>query len=104
MYGKLINGVLFYAPKSLKVEKRVHYNPSEELYKQFGYLPIEDTPYPENTGENLKYYTSEWVLENDKIVKVWHESEPPTIEEPTPTTEERLSALEDAVKELKNEG
>ncbi len=93
MYGKLENGNLIPAPKTISIYGQVHYHPSDILYRQCGFLPIEETPYPEVDEENPKYYAETYVEQDGKIVKVWIETELP---EPIP----QESTVEDKIAEL----
>ncbi len=93
-FGKIKDGALMAAPKTLRKDGKVHYNPSEELYREEGYLPVADTPSPEvSEGEAPKHYTSHYEEIDGKIVKVWSETEPPEVTEAEPTAEDKLAAL-----------
>ncbi len=100
MYGKITNGNLILAPKTLTIEGILHYHPSDALYEQAGYLQVVDTPYPETDVDSLIRYTYSYEEQNGKIVKVWVEvTAEPEIEK-APTVEERVQALENRVAEL----
>ncbi len=101
MYGKLENGILIPAPKTITKDGWVHYHPSDELYAEFGYLEVVETQYPETSGEDNKYYVSSYEIQDNKIVKVWTETELPEPEPVTPTTEERITTLEEQLKAAK---
>ncbi len=100
-FGKLENGVLIYAPKTLTIADKVHYHPSDEMYLEHGFKPIIDTPYPEpNEGDEIKHYVSSWEESGGEIVKVWTESVL-SEEVSKPTVEDRLIAVEADVAETK---
>lgn len=41
-YGKVVDGVIVYAPRPMKDSKgRIHHNPGAALYAEYGYFPIE---------------------------------------------------------------
>lgn len=72
------------------------YNPPDSIYVAAGYLPIVETPRPDDDN----YYTSSWVEQDGQIVRVWTQVDPPEpepIPPAAPTTEERLAALESAM-------
>ncbi len=100
-YGKLENEILMPAPKPITKDGLVHYHPSNKLYEELGYLPIVETPNPEVDSENPKYYDFRWEEQEGKIVKVWFEIEPPVPEPIMPSTEERLTTLEEQLKAAK---
>ncbi len=95
MYGKLKNGALLYAPSSVMVNDKRIINPSDEILRSLGWLPVVMTPCPQ-TEEG---YTAAAHFEEttDGIVQVWTIVETPFA---APTTEERLAALENAVLEI----
>lgn len=70
MYGKLIDGVLQYAPKKIKDGNRTTYNPTAETLEALGYKPIVLTDQPQtDTG-----YTAEclWIDDGEKITQIWN--------------------------------
>lgn len=81
MYGKLINEALSPAPNPIHLEGFKIYNPSGEQYLKAGYLPVEETPYPEEPGS---VYQPHWEEQDGKIIQVWEEAEPPEEPEPEP--------------------
>ncbi len=110
MYGKLIDGALTTASKTLSIDNKVIYNPSNELYEKMGYLPIVETDPPviDETDEP-KTYEKSYVEENEQIIAVWNEVEPteetetptqPTIEDRVLNLENNLSATMEAVDYL----
>lgn len=95
-YGTLINGTPVPAPNPLHTDGKVIYNPPDSAYAAMGYLPIVDTPYPEEDG----YYTASWAEQSGQIVKVWTQTDPPEpdpVQPAVPTTEDRIAALESAM-------
>ena len=95
MYGKLENGKLIYAPKSVIVGEKRIINPKEETLLSIGYLPIENTEAP--ATETGYHAVGSWKQTKTEIVRVWAVEE----DEPTePTAEERLAALEAAMLEM----
>ncbi|MBQ2995926.1 MAG: hypothetical protein IJE22_01645 [Oscillibacter sp.] len=78
-YGKLVDGHLVPAPNPLLGPIFKHYNPTEEVYRKFGYLPVVETAPPEEG-----YYEPSWAEQEGKIVQVWTEAEPPVVAEPEP--------------------
>ena len=96
-YGKLSDGVLIYAPNPMLHNGMRFYNPSGAICVAEGYLPIVYTEMPENSET---YYISHWEEQDAQIVQVWVETEPPVEEPkpiPSPTTDERLAAVEAAI-------
>ena len=110
MYGKIENGKLIPAPKSVVmknmevtvtdedgkeytvIEDRRVINPKEEVLASLGYLPIEETEAPV-TEEGYRADPS-YEKKDGKIVRQW------TVEKKTkepPSTEERLLTLEKAL-------
>lgn len=95
MYGKLENGKLIYAPKSVIVGEKRIINPNEEMLLSLGYLHIENTEAP--ATETGYHVVGSWKQIETKIVRVWAVEED---KQTDPTTEERLSAIESAILEL----
>jgi len=95
-YGRLSNGVLIYAPNPMLHNGMRIYNPSSAVCEAEGYLPIVNTEMP---ADGEAYYTSCWEEQDAQIVQVWTETELPAEEEVvlSPTTEERLAAVEAAI-------
>lgn len=69
MYGKIIEGMLQYAPKKVKEGNSTTYNPTAETLEALGYKPIVYTDQPQ-TGIG---YTAEcsWIDEGEQIRQVW---------------------------------
>lgn len=45
-YGKLIGGKMIEAPNVLNKDGKQYINPPDELYREYGYLPLEYTNIP----------------------------------------------------------
>lgn len=69
MYGKLIDGELYIAPKKLNGDGVIVYNPPAEMYLEQGWKPIEYTDPPE--APSGYYYESGWEEQTDAIVQTW---------------------------------
>ena len=96
MYGKLENGKLIYAPKSVIVGEKRIINPKEETLLSLGYLPIENTEAP--AAETGYHAVGSWKQTETEIVRVWAEEE----DEPTePTLEEQVAELRDELSAAK---
>lgn len=96
MYGKIIDGKLVLAPNPLITWRYKIYNPRPEDYIEEGYKEIVETEYPTDG----KYYDSSYVDRNGKIYREWVEAETPEVTEPTLTTDERITALEERTDDL----
>ncbi len=96
MYGKIIDGKFVIAPNPMVLGGYKLYNPRPEQYKAEGYLEIVETDYPDTD----KYYEKKYVERDGKIHGEWVEAKAPEILEPTPTADERITALEGEVDEL----
>ena len=77
-YGKFTETGLMQAPNPLCRNGAKTYNPFEALYVAAGYLPIVDTPMPDDGA----HYVSHWEEQDGKIIQVWQEVEPPADPEP----------------------
>lgn len=73
-WAVLIGGVPRYAPGVITEGGRVHYHPTEEVYRAAGWLPVyvEDAP-----GEEGVNYAEAWREEDGAIVCGWAEAEVP---------------------------
>ena len=95
MFGKIENGALVLAPKVIKLDDMVCYNPTDEILCEAGYLPVVNTPRPDGN------YVESWEEKDGKIVCVWVESDVAT---PCGmTAEERLCQAESELAALKRE-
>lgn len=70
MYGKLIDGVLFEAPRTLTIENKVHYHPTKEMYIANGFLPVVYNSYPDSEETT---YMCIYQEENSQIIQNWIE-------------------------------
>lgn len=75
-YGKLENGVLRCAVNPLNFGGFKTYNPPAKIFEAAGYLPVVETPCPEDSG----YYVSGWEKQDGKIVQTWTKADPPAEE------------------------
>lgn len=75
MYGKLINGILYRAPKMLHIGSNNVWNPTVEQYAAAGYKPVTYTAQPE-APEGF-YYESGWEEQGGAIVQTWTLAELP---------------------------
>jgi len=68
-YAKLINGVIEYAPKKIKHDDSITYNPPVEMITELGYKPLIETPMPE-APEGFHYVLS-YRDDGTNIIYVW---------------------------------
>ena len=93
-YGKLLNGKLVEAPNVLNKDGKQYINPPEELYLEYGYLPLEYTTIPDvKEGYHL---VQSWVNVGDKMIQGWNYE----ADEETIASAKKLKELEDKVAEL----
>ena len=90
MYAKLSNGVLTYAPRKIKYNNNIVFNPTEAMLIELGYLEVVNTDYPSDGN----YYTSSYEVQNNQIVQVWTLAEEPVVE---PTLDERVTDVENTL-------
>lgn len=69
-YGKLIGAKMFDAPNILNKDGKQYINPSEEMYLEFGYLPLEYTTIPD-MKEGYRLVQS-WINMEDRLVQKWN--------------------------------
>lgn len=69
MYGKIIEGMLQYAPRKIKEGNSTTYNPTVETLEALGYKPIVYTDQPQTEIG----YTAEcsWIDEGEQITQIW---------------------------------
>ena len=92
MNGKLTDGRLEYAPRTI-TKNGTHYNPyPEDMQLADGYKPIVETPMPEEVPGY--YWVGHWEQDDENIYRVWekHEAEP--------SPEDRIAELEKAMNVL----
>ena len=92
LLGKIINGVLSYAPRKIVIDGKTIFNPGEELLKEQGYKEIRDSDIPDDAPDG-KIYVSSYEDKGDYIEQVWT-----LIDEP-PKAKEEL-AIELAIKQI----
>lgn len=68
--GKLIDGVLYSAPRKIIVDGKTIFNPGEELLKEQGYKDVETTEAPTVSTQTQQAVPS-WVEQENKIVQSW---------------------------------
>ena len=99
-FGKLENNIFIMAPAVLKDTKFTYFNPSEEKYKEFGYLEVEAAERP-NDG----IYTATYELQDNKIKQTWVKDETvynqPVYKELS--VEDKIKALEEQLAQLKEQ-
>ena len=67
-YAKIISvNEIEYAPKILKISNKSYINPKESIYNKAGYYRI----VLENQPDDKNEYTTEFTLEDKKIVQKW---------------------------------
>lgn len=69
-FGKLINNKMVEAPNILNKDGKQYINPPDELYLEYGYLPLEYTTIPDiMEGYHLVH---SWVVMGDRLVQKWN--------------------------------
>lgn len=101
MHGKLQNGFLRSAPKTITLDGKTINNPLPEELEQLGYKPVVYTDMPTEVTEG-KHWESECVEGETEITQVWKLADDPIYPTPEPTPEERISNLETTTDELKS--
>ncbi len=99
MYGKLINGVLKYAPKDLLLSDNsviIDFYKNEELLVKYGYKCIDDTK--PNFDPITQYLTLSGYTESENLIMCEYIIN--NIPKETPTTEEKISKLEQNIELL----
>lgn len=84
MLGKLVNGVLAYAPRKIVIDGKTIFNPSEDVLKKQGYKEMQATDMPDDAPEG-KLYVSGWTDAGDTIHQVW------TLVDAPPKSKEELA-------------
>ena len=90
--GKLIDGVLYSAPRKIIIDGKTIFNPSGTLLKEQGYKEIRESDIPDDAPDG-KIYVSSYEDKGDYIEQVWT-----LIDEP-PKAKEEL-AIELATKQI----
>lgn len=88
MYGKITDGILRYAPRTISYEGKTIANPPEEILLKIGYLPVVRADRWET--DNDHYIVSHWEEQENKIVEVLEEKE---ITEDERTLDEKVDDL-----------
>lgn len=78
MRAKLIDGALVYAPRKIQTEidgeMYTVYNPPDELLAEQGWLPVVETPMPDDAPDGYHYEPTyaEWQTETGReILQEW---------------------------------
>lgn len=98
-YGKLLNGKLVEAPNVLNKDGKQYINPPEELYLEYGYLPLEYTTIP-NIKEGYHLIQS-WVNSGDKLTQSWNYEADEKID--NSKLQEKIDRLEEIISSLQNQ-
>ena len=91
-YARLKDGVLRFAPKVIRAKGRTLINPTAEVLKAHGYLPIAEDIMP-MAMEGCEVQSAGYAVEDGQIVHKWIQ-----VEKPIPTQEE-ISALRQSAYE-----
>ena len=95
-YGKLIGAKMFEAPNVLNKGGKQYINPPEELYLEYGYLPLEYTTIPDvKEGYHL---VQSWIQVEDRLMQVWNYE----MDIETSTLLKRIKELEEKVELLQS--
>ena len=77
-FGKLVDGAITYAPRSLVIDGREIWNPRAETYAQAGYLPVDTSAPWGDAPEGYHYEPNGWEVhraeddeDEDCIRRVW---------------------------------
>ena len=97
-YGKLVGAKMVEAPNVLNKDGKQYINPPEELYFEYGYLPLEYTTIPElKEGYHL---VQSWISIENRLVQRWnYEADEET---DTSKLQEKINKLEEIIVSLKN--
>lgn len=71
MYGKIIDGVLRFAPKKVEYNDTIIFNPPDSVYEALGYYPIHYTEMPDDAPDGY-HYESAWEQKETEILQTWH--------------------------------
>ena len=89
-FGKLIDGELTYAPRSLVIDGREIWNPRAETYARAGYLPVVEASPSVPPREGYHWAPDGWEEREGAIRHVWREEANPP---PPPRRWTRLDIL-----------
>ena len=87
-FGRLVEGAITYAPRSLIIDGREIWNPRAETYAQAGYLPVVEASPSDPPREGYHYAPDGWEERDGAIRRVWREEANPP---PPPRRWTRLS-------------
>jgi hypothetical protein len=87
-FGKLIDGAITYAPRSLIIGGREIWNPRAETYAASGYLPVDTASPSDPPREGYHWAPDGWEERDGAIRRVWREEVNPP---PRPRRWTRLS-------------
>lgn len=93
-YGKLIGAKMIEAPNVLNKNGKQYINPPEELYLEYGYLPLEYTHIPDI--KNGYHLVQSWINMSDRLVQQWNYEKDDTSE-----LQNRINELEEILNSLK---
>lgn len=89
-FGKLADGAITYAPRSLVIDGREIWNPRAETYAQAGYLPVVEASPSDPPREGYHYTPDGWEERDGAVRRVWREEANPP---PPPRRWTRLDIL-----------
>ena len=68
-YAKLIDGAIYFAPRKVKYNGFIIYNPPADVLLALGYKPVQYTDPPEvPSGYHLEV---SWTEDDERITQVW---------------------------------
>jgi hypothetical protein len=82
-YAKIVCGALVVPqiyPGYIVLDGKKIYNPTDEQYRNAGYLPLEETPQPEDVEGKIAVATYAVNEEETAIVQSWHYEDVPDVE------------------------
>ena len=91
MYAKLTGNTLRQAPKRVTWHGRTVDNPTPDILRDLGYLPVTYTDPPTDAPDG-QHYESSWTQMDTEILQQWKLVDDPA--PPEPTAEERMDSLE----------
>ena len=92
MYAKIINNVLFPAPKRINYDGNTIINPSEKFLLRLGYLPVICTDMPTDTPDG-QHYESHWEQTETEIRQAWELVDNPEEQLPELSADEALNII-----------
>lgn len=92
MHGKLQNGFLRSAPKTIVLDGRTINNPYDSELEQLGYKQVVYTDMPTEVTEG-KHWESSWEEEENAIRQVWTLVDDAVYPEPELSAEEALNII-----------